>query len=85
MIGDTLFDCGEELDGYLTNYRWPAEVERRVRRVRAEIRELQEWLDRSHHETLANVELSDAGIMEVNRFVQDMGMPRPPGDAAKDH
>jgi hypothetical protein len=85
MIGDALFDCGEQLDGYLTNYRWPAEVERRVRRVRAEIRELQEWLDRGHHEMLANVELSDAGIIKFSRFAWDMGMPCPPGDAAKDH
>lgn len=61
MIGDTLFDCGEDLDRYLSHYEWPVEVEYRVRRLREEIRYVQRWLDEGSHETFANIRLSNAG------------------------
>lgn len=45
MIGDTLFDCGESLDWYLSRYEWPAHVADRVQRLREEIRSVQKWID----------------------------------------
>jgi hypothetical protein len=56
MIGDTLFDCGEGLDHYLNAFRWPAEVERRVRRLRRHIQWVQRWLDTTGAEALANLQ-----------------------------
>ena len=58
MIGDSLFDCGESLDHYLANYEWPDVVAQRVRKLREDIRSVQEWLDGSQAETLANVKVS---------------------------
>jgi len=55
MIGDTLFDCGESLDHYLVNYQWPDEVKARVRRLREDIREVQQWLDAGPFENVGNV------------------------------
>ena len=61
MIGDTLFDCGQSLDHYLTNYEWPKEVADRVQRLRDQIRDAQEWIDAGQFEVLGNVR--PAGIV----------------------
>jgi len=70
MIGDSLFDCGESLDHYLANYEWPEAVATRVRQLREEIREVQQWLDASGREALGSVRLSRQGVaMLVKRGV----------------
>ncbi len=56
MIGDTLFDCDQQLDHYINAFRWPAEVERRVRRLRSHIQWVQRWLDVSGAENLAHLQ-----------------------------
>jgi hypothetical protein len=58
MIGDALFDCGESLDHYLTNFEWPAEVADRIQRLREQIRDAQEWIDAGRFEFLGNVRLA---------------------------
>jgi hypothetical protein len=69
MIGDTLFDCGESLDHYLANYEFAAEVHARVRKLREEIRAVQQWIDAGQFECVGNVRVKDAAAACISQWL----------------
>jgi hypothetical protein len=77
MIGDTLFDCGESLDHYLSTYDWPIEVEARVRALRDEIGEVQRWLDSNTFENVGNVRIRETAAASIAQWIAS-GSKYPP-------
>ena len=69
MISDTLFDCGESLDHYLTTYEWSEEIETRVRILREQIREVQRWLDASPFENVGSVQIKETACPSIAQWL----------------